>query len=149
MIRCQCLNAHLGFSSAWIQNTELSPLEPDSDAIKSPVEKGKSKILLSAYAKAAEGSTLDEFKTMLVEHDAAVQEDIKLQEERAAKKAEKSKKAAARKSSEAVADDDEMEIDDGAGAEKPKSKKRKKPADDSDADEKVRGFSVCRHEFCG
>ncbi|KAG8526937.1 uncharacterized protein KY384_008366 [Bacidia gigantensis] len=119
---------------AWIPNTELTPLDPDSDDVKSPNEKGKTKTLIAAYSKAAEASTLDAFKAMLTDHQKALEEDIALQEEREAKKAEKAKKTA-RKSSDAKADDDEMDVDDEV-AEKPKSKKRKKAADESDADEK-------------
>ena len=123
--------------SAWIPNTELNPLEPGSEDVTNPSEKGKSKTLLAAYAKAAEANGLEAFKTMLMEHEKAIQEDLALQEERAAKKAEKAKKAAARKSSEARANDDDMDVDEENGTEKPKAKKRKKVADESDIDEKV------------
>ncbi|KAL9127301.1 MAG: hypothetical protein Q9217_003788 [Psora testacea] len=122
---------------AWIPNTELTFLDTDSDAVKNPSEKGKSKTLLAAYEKASEANGLEHFKAMLSDHQKALQEDMAVQEERAAKKAEKAKKAAARKSYEAVAEEnDEMDIDEDTGANKPKSKKRKKAAEDSDADEK-------------
>ena len=122
-------------TSAWIPNTELTPLDITSDAVKNPPEKGKSKTLLAAYAKAAEASDLGVFKKMLADHQQAIEEDLAAQEERAAKKAEKTKKS---KSSEAAGDDEDgMDVDEDESAEKPKSKKRKKAADDSDADEKV------------
>lgn len=123
--------------SAWIPNTELTPLDVASETTKNPVEKGKSKTLLSAYGKAAENNDLSHFKTMLADHQKAVEIDEELKEEKAAKKTKK----APRKSGDsvAVADDaDEMEIDDEAAVEKPKSKKRKKADESDDADEKVK-----------
>ena len=124
---------------AWMPNTELTPLDPEDESVKTPSEKGKSKTLLAAYAKAAEANDLQHFKSMLAEHQKAVQQDIEEREafeaERAAKKAKKS-----RKSSDAVANNgDEMDVDDEEAAEKPKSKKRKK-VDESDVDEKVSLF---------
>ena len=125
---------------AWMPNTELTPLEPDDESVKSPPEKGKSKMLLAAYAKAAEANDLQHFKTMLVEHQKALQQDIEDREALAAEKASAKKSKKSRKSSTAVAEDaDEMDVDDDEAAEKPKSKKRKK-ADDSDNEEKVSAF---------
>lgn len=127
--------------SAWIPNTELTPLDVESETTKNPVEKGKSKTLLAAYSKAAENNDLAHFKTMLADHQKAVEIDEELKEEKAAKKTKKS----SRKSGDvaAVADDaEEMEIDDEALAEKPKSKKRKKADDSEDADEKVRMCTI-------
>lgn len=123
--------------SAWIPNTELTPLDVESETTKNPVEKGKSKTLIAAYSKAAENHDLAHFKTMLADHQKAIEIDEELKEEKAAKKTKK----ASRKSGDAtaVADDaEEMDIDDEAAAEKPKSKKRKKADDSDDADEKVR-----------
>ena len=124
--------------SAWIPNTELAPLDVESDAVKNPVEKGKSKTLLQAYKKAAENEDLDHFKGMLAEHAKAIEADREereeLEQERAAKKAKK----AARKSDAAVNDDEDMDVDEEIAAEKPKSKKRKKAEDSEDVDEKVR-----------
>lgn len=122
--------------SAWIPNTELTPLDVESETTKNPVEKGKSKTLLAAYSKAAENNDLAHFKIMLADHQKAVEIDEELKEEKAAKKTKKP----SRKSGDAaaVADDaEEMDIDDEAAAEKPKSKKRKKADDSEDADEKV------------
>ena len=123
--------------SAWIPNTELAPLDVGSETTKNPVEKGKSKTLLAAYSKAAENNDLAHFKTMLADHQKAVEIDEELKEEKAAKKSKK----APRKSGDAAAvvdDADEMDIDDDVAAEKPKSKKRKKADDSDDVDEKVR-----------
>lgn len=120
---------------AWIPNTELTPLDVESETTKNPVEKGKSKTLLAAYSKAAENNDLAHFKIMLADHQKAVEIDEELKEEKAAKKTKKP----SRKSGDAaaVADDaEEMDIDDEAAAEKPKSKKRKKADDSEDADEK-------------
>ena len=123
--------------SAWIPNTELTPLDVESDTTKNPIEKGKSKTLLAAYGKAAENNDLAHFKTMLADHQKAVEIDEELKEEKAAKKTKKT----SRKSGDAAAvvdDADEMDVDDEATTEKPKSKKRKKADDSDDVDEKVR-----------
>ena len=124
--------------SAWIPNTELAPLDVDSEAVKNPVEKGKSKTLLQAYKKASENEDLDHFKAVLADHQNALEQDMKereeLEKERAAKKAKK----AARKSDAVVEDADEMDVDDDAEAEKPKSRKRKKAEDGEDVNEKVK-----------
>ena len=123
--------------SAWIPNTELAPLDVEAETTKNPVEKGKSKTLLAAYSKAAENNDLAHFKTMLADHQKAVEIDEELKEEKAAKKNKKT----SRKSGDAAAvvdDAEEMDIDDEPAAEKPKSKKRKKADESDDADEKVR-----------
>lgn len=119
---------------AWIPNTELTPLDVESENTKNPIEKGKSKTLLAAYGKAAENNDLAHFKTMLADHQKAIEIDEEIKEEKAASKTKKS----SRKSGDAApaADDaDEMELDDETAAEKPKSKKRKKD-DSDDGDEK-------------
>lgn len=123
---------------AWMPNTDLTPLDPEDDAIKNPPEKGKSKTLLAAFAKAAEANGLQFFKSMLAEHQKALQQDMEEKEAIAAEKAAAKKAKKSRKSSEMVADDgDEMDMNDEDTADKPKSKKRKKPAD-SDVEDKVR-----------
>ena len=121
----------------------MTPLDPEDDSIKNPSEKGKSKLLINAYAKAAEANDLSHYKTMLAEHQKALQQDMEEKEERAAELKAKRSAKKSRKSSDAaaLADDDEMDVDDEAAAEKPKSKKRKK-ADDSEADEKVTLFQT-------
>ena len=123
--------------SAWIPNTELAEIDVTEEAVKNPVEKGKSKTLLAAYGKAAENNSLDHFKTMLAEHQKALVADMEAQEEYEREKAAKKEKKKSRKSEVTVADDDEMDLDEDVPAEKPKSKKRKKVDDDEDADEKV------------
>ena len=111
-------------------------MDVESEAVKNPVEKGKSKTLLAAYGKAAENNNLEHFKGMLADHQKALEADLQereeLEKEREAKKAKK----AARKSDAAV-DPDEMDQDEDAPAEKPKAKKRKKADDHDDVEEKV------------
>lgn len=124
---------------AWMPNTDLTPLDPEDDTIKNPPEKGKSKTLLAAYAKAAEANDLQHFKTMLAEHQKALQQDMEEREAIAAERAASKKTKKSRKSSDAAAlaeDVEDMDVDDEEGVEKPKSKKRKKPAD-SDTEDKV------------
>ena len=43
-------------------------LDVDLDAVKNPIEKGKSKPLLAAYAKAAENNDIERFKAMVAEY---------------------------------------------------------------------------------
>ena len=112
-------------------------MDVESENTKNPVEKGKSKTLLAAYGKAAENNDLAHFKTMLADHQKAIEIDEEIKEEKAAKKPKKP----SRKSGDAApaADDaDEMELDEEIAAEKPKSKKRKKADDSDEGDEKVR-----------
>lgn len=122
-------------NSAWIQNTALTPTDPE--ACKNVSEKGKSKQLLSAYHVAAEGHGLEHFKTILADHDAALQQEIEEQEARAAAKAEKQAKKNKRKSMDIVDDGaEDIEMEDADDTKKPKSsKKRKKDA--GDEEEKV------------
>lgn len=118
---------------AWMPNTELTPL--DVESVTDAPEKGKSKLLLAAYEKAAEQNDLDYFKEMLVDHQKAIQEDQEAQAQREAKKASKAK----RKSQDAAAQTaavEEMEVDEEVPEPKPKSKKRKKDLDSDAGDEK-------------
>ena len=118
-------------------NTELTPL--DAESVRDAPEKGKSKLLLAAYEKAAELHDLDYFKEMLVDHQKAIQEDQEAQAQREAKKASKAK----RKSQDAaaqVAAAEEMDIDEEVPEPKPKSKKRKKDLDSDAGEEKVRAL---------
>lgn len=133
-------------SSAWIPNTELTPLDTTADSTQQPSEKGKTKLLLSAYAKAAEAHGLDHFRKMLADHHKALEEDLAEKEEREAEREAKKAKKNNRKSSDAVAvgaDVDEMDIDSDEGVEKPKPKKRKKGTEDEALDEKVSHLSYC------
>ena len=70
--------------SAWIRNTELTPLDAESENTKNPIEKGKSKTLLAAYGKAAENNGLAHFKTMRADHQKAIEIDKETNEEKAA-----------------------------------------------------------------
>lgn len=119
-------------NSAWIQNTALTPTDPET--CKNVSEKGKSKQLLSAYHVAAEGHDLEHFKTILADHDAALQQEIEEQEARAAAKAEKQAKKSKRKSMDIVDDGaEDIEMEDADDTKKPKSsKKRKKDAGDEE-----------------
>ena len=72
--------------SAWIPNTELTPLDVESEFTKSPVEKGKSKTLLAAYGKAAETNDLARSMAMLAEHQKAIEIGEGINEEKAANK---------------------------------------------------------------
>jgi hypothetical protein len=120
--------------SAWIPNTDLTPLDPES--CKNVTEKGKSKNLIAAYHIASENHDLQYFKDMLAEHQRAMQEDLEEREARAAAKAAKEEKKK-RKSME-VADDQEDEEMAEVGEEKRKSaKKRKKEVESDGESEKV------------
>lgn len=115
-------------------NTDLTKLDPSECA--NVDSKGKSKNLVAAFAQAAQNQSLDHFKQVLQDHQAALQEDANRQAEREAKKATKAKR---KSDASALAEDgDDMDVDEEQEAPKPKSKKRKKEAADSDeAEEKV------------
>ena len=123
--------------SAWISNTELTPITPED--CKDVQEKGKSKLLIQAYSIAAEGHDLAWFKEMLREHQAAMDEDAAARAEKEAKKANKSKRKSMDVTATAAKDEDadEMDVDEEDGESKPKSKKRKKSLDSDGAEEKV------------
>ena len=72
--------------SARIPNTELTPLDVESENTKNSIEKGKSKTVLAAYGKAAEDNYLAHFKTMLAVHQKAIGIDEGINEEKAANK---------------------------------------------------------------
>lgn len=120
------------FHSAWIPNTDLTPL--NTEECKDIQEKGKAKSLYQAYQVAAENHDLQHFKDMLINHQKAMQEDQERKEARQAAKVAKAEKKSKRKSTEG---EDEMDLDE---EEKPKSAKKRKKAVDSDGEnEKVRG----------
>lgn len=112
-------------------------MDVQSETTKNPVEKGKSKTLLAAYGKAAENNDLAHFKTMLADHQKAVEIDEELKEEKAAKKTKKTPRKSGDAAAAVVDDAEDMDVDEEPAAEKPKSKKRKKADDSDDADEKV------------
>ena len=133
-------------SSAWIPNTELTPLTPEE--CKDVPEKGKQKALKEAYEIAAKDNDLAYFKNMLGEHAKAMQEDEQLRAEKEAEKEAKKARQAKRKSTATVADDDEadeMDVDE-EGEPKPKASKKRKKSLDSEGEEKVSysiDFTTC------
>jgi len=125
--------------SAWIANTDLTPLDPTTC---SDVEaKGKTKQLLAAYATAAENQSLGHYKKVLQDHQEAVQAEAEAQAERETKKASKGKRKSDAARSDAAArlseDVGDMSINEEEVAPKPKSKKRKKEPDSDEDEEKV------------
>ena len=125
------------YPSAWIPNTDLTPL--NLDTIGDEPEKGKSKGLLKAYKMAAEKHDIEYFKNLLKEHQAAIQADAE------AKAAAKAKKAKGKGKNKASADDEDVEMEDAGDDEdeesKTKTKKRKKDADSDGEDAKVSLFN--------
>ena len=99
--------------------------------------------MIQAYNVAAENHDLQHFKTVLQDHQQALQRDIEEREARAAAKAAKADKKK-RKSTDAAKDDDVDMDDAGDDEEAPKSKgsKKRKKEEDSEGDsEKVRCHS--------
>ncbi|KAL8999679.1 MAG: hypothetical protein Q9169_001496 [Polycauliona sp. 2 TL-2023] len=120
--------------SAWMPNTDLTPLE--TAAIDAKDTKGKTKPLAAAYAKASEANDLQHYKDMLADHQKAVKEDQEAQADKDTKKPAKSKRKSVDASATPADDDvDEMDVDEEEEEPKPKSRKRKKEAE-SDGEEK-------------
>lgn len=120
--------------SAWVPNTDLTPLNPEQ--CKNVPEKGKAKTLLEAYKTCAEGHDLQYFKEMLMQHEAALQEDEARKAEKAAEKAAKADK---KKRKSEVKPDEDVDMEDVDDAPKKSSKKRKKEAESDDEEpDKVR-----------
>ncbi|KAF7594436.1 hypothetical protein BBP40_009256 [Aspergillus hancockii] len=123
---------------AWIPNTDLTPLDPAT--CKEVSEKGKSKLLLAAYAVAAEGHDLQHFKTVLADHQRAIEQEEEDREAQAAAKAavkaEKEAKKNKRKSMEIIDDEDVDMGDADEEAKKPKSSKKRKKDAEADTEEK-------------
>lgn len=116
------------------------------DDVKKEADAGgstkKNKALSEAYVIAAEGHDLEWFKTMLKEHEQAMQEDIRVREAKAEEKARKADKATKRRSAAAagdVSDDVDMEdAGDDAAPKKVKASKKRKKDDESEGEpEKV------------
>lgn len=105
--------------SAWVPNTQLTPLDPAD--CKDVSEKNKAKGLIAAYKVAAEGHDLQHFKNLLADHQAALQQEIEEAEAEENAKAEKAKKNK-RKSKGAETDVDMEDADE----KKPKSSKKRK-----------------------
>lgn len=128
------------FASAWLPNTELTKLDPEE--CKDFPEKGKTKSLIQAYHVAAEEHDLEYFKTMLLDHQKAIQEDQERREAREAAKVEKAERAEKKKrKSEAAEEDEDADMEDaeeeGKSGPKKSSKKRKKGIESDGDDEKV------------
>jgi hypothetical protein len=114
--------------------------------VKKDVETGKqgkkNKALWEAYKVAAEGHDLEHFKTVLANHEAAMQQDVEQREQKEIEKKEKAEKSAKRKST-AAADSEDVEMDDADGtaapsAKKAKATKKRKKGEESDGEnEKV------------
>ena len=126
--------------SAWLPNTELTKLDPEE--CKDVSEKGKTKSLIQAYHVAAEGHDLEHFKTMLLDHQKAMQEDQERREAREAAKAGKADRAEKkRRKSEAAEEDEDVDMEDAEEEGKPQhkksSKKRKKETETDGEEEKV------------
>jgi hypothetical protein len=106
-------------------------------------EKGKTKSLIQAYHVAAEGHGLEHFKTMLADHQKAMQEDQERREAREAAKTGKPDRGDKKKRKSEIAEEDEdvdMEDEEEEAKSPPKkaSKKRKKEVESDAEEEKVR-----------
>jgi hypothetical protein len=122
-----------------VSNKDLIAFDPSGGV----AQKGKSSSLLEAFSIASAKQDLDHWKTVLGEHEEALQADA---EAKAAKKA-KSKEKGKRKSTAVVEDDDaamdDAEGDDEEGGEaKPKTKKRKKGEESEGEGAKVRRWTL-------
>jgi hypothetical protein len=127
-------------ASAWLPNTELTRLNPED--CKGFSEKGKTKSLIQAYHVAAEQHDLEHFKTMLLDHQKALQEDQDRRDARETAKADKADRSGKKKrKSEAADEDGDVDMEDAEEEAKPEpkksSKKRKKEAETDGEDEKV------------
>ena len=139
---CDCRDGHLwrskwretdGRYSAWMPNTDLTPLDPAE--CKSLETKGKAKNLLAAYQEAAEHRSLDYYKGLLNEHQAALEADLDTETAQEKKKPKSKRKSV---DTSALNDDaDQMDVDEEAVASKPKSRKRKKETEVDEAEQKV------------
>lgn len=136
----------LGLHSAWIPNTQLTPIT--AAECKDVSEKNKAKGLIEAYKVASEGHDLAYFKQLLSDHEAAIQQEIEEEEAaeaaKAAAKAEKeaakeaakeAKKAAATKSKrKSKGPDTDVEMEDADDSKKAKASKKRKNETDGDAE---------------
>lgn len=129
-------------------NTDLTALDLESENVQKPVEKGKSKPLLAAYATAAEGQPLEHYKALLNDHQEALQEDMDRQAERQAKRdAEKAKKANRQSVDATKKTKTDLEIGEPSKkseAGEAKTKKRKKTAEEAEEDLQVCLFTKVR-----
>ncbi|KAJ5919041.1 hypothetical protein N7466_009984 [Penicillium verhagenii] len=122
---------------AWITNTNLTPLDPAE--CKDISEKNKTKQLIGAFKVASEGHDLEHFKSLLNDHQAALQQEIEDEEReeeekakaKADKEAEKANKKNKRKSKGAETD---VEMEDVEAA-KPSKATKKRKKDETDVEE--------------
>ena len=132
--------------SAWMPNTDLTPLDPEQ--CKNIPEKGKQKQLIAAYKIAAENHDLQYFKNLLAEHQRAVQQEAEEREaaaaRKAAQKAEKEARAEKKKKRKSAADIDVEMAEAEEEDKKSKSKKRKKEVESDAEEEKVIHTSLIR-----
>ncbi|KAN0072969.1 hypothetical protein V8E54_009083 [Elaphomyces granulatus] len=125
---------------AWIPNTDLTPL--DTETCKDVSEKSKTKPLLAAYKVAAENHDLQYFKSLLADHQRAVQLEAEEREAKAAAKAaakaQKDEKKKKRKSIEVAEEPEDGELgeDQEAGKKVKSAKKRKKDVESDGENEK-------------
>lgn len=127
-------------TSAWIPNTDLTPLDPAT--CKDVSEKGKAKSLVAAYGVAAEGHDLAHFKEMLADHQRAIQQEEEEREAAAASKAAAKAERDAKKNKRKSMDiQDDVDVEDEGGKPAKSSKKRKKDAEAES--EKVSDFFPC------
>lgn len=111
---------------------DLKPITPEE--CKDVPEKGKSKLLKSAYDVASDGHDLQHFKVILADHQNALQQEIEAKEAKAAAKAEKQAKKNKRKSTDVVEEEDVDMEDADEGAKKPKSSKKRKKSVEADGE---------------
>ena len=127
--------------SAWIPNTDLSPLDPIT--CQDVSEKGKTKSLIAAYKVAAENNDLAHFKNMLSDHQAAIQqEEEELEAQAAAKAAAKAEKEAKKSKRKSMQINDDVDMEDADEPKQPKSSKKRKKDTDAEAEEKVRNINI-------
>ncbi|KAH8701055.1 hypothetical protein BGW36DRAFT_357686 [Talaromyces proteolyticus] len=122
---------------AWIPNTDLTPLDPES--CKEVNEKGKQKQLIAAYQVAAANHDLNYFKSLLADHQRAVQQELDEREAAAAEKAAlKAQKEAAKeekkKKRKSVAAENDVEMGDAEDGKKAKATKKRKKDVESDGE---------------
>ncbi|KAJ5291099.1 hypothetical protein N7478_000350 [Penicillium angulare] len=117
---------------AWIPNTNLTPLDPA--ACKDVSEKNKAKSLISAYKIAAEGHDLQYFKSLLSDHEAALeQEREEAEREEEEKEKAKAEKAAKKNKRKSKGPETDVEMEDEEDTKKSKATKKRKK-DETDAE---------------
>ena len=100
-MKCFILVRDTDTTSAWIPNTDLTPLT--AEECKDVAEKGKSKALIAAYQVAAENHDLQHFKEILAEHENALQAEAEKREQREAEKVAKADRKKRKSDAAAVA----------------------------------------------